>query len=83
MNNIKFLKHWHNDTSTEVRVGDWVVDYSTFTNKPSDTPGVSHIIEFIDTERLEIGLKLNRVDGGTVVIKHYELTPDYGFFLKI
>ena len=83
MNNVKLLRLWYDSAVTEVLVGS-DVKLSSIALDAEESDNYNYIINKIDTERLEVTLRLNSLGSSEyVVLGRNELTKDYAFFAQL
>ena len=84
-NNLSYksLKKSSSSSVTEVLVGS-DVKLSSIALDAEESNNYNYIINKIDTERLEVTLRLNSLGGSEyVVLGRNELTKDYAFFAQL
>jgi hypothetical protein len=83
MKNIKLLRMWYDGTITAVRVGLDVKLCNLVVNA-DENDNRYYIIDEIDTERLEVTLRLNSLGTDQIyVVGRNELSNEYAFFGQI
>lgn len=83
MKNVKLLRLWHNSTVTEVTTGQ-DVKLASFVRVPVTDDNCNYIIDKIDTERLEVTLRLNLLGKHELyVVSRNDLAAEYAFFAQI